>query len=67
MSTVVDVFGRLLDEVDVPGDDRSAMLAQLNSLKARYPNDTPAHLLYRAPGGLGDPAVARGCPERRRT
>ena len=46
--TVDDVFGRLLDEVDVPGDARSAMLAELNSLKARYPNDTPAHLLYRA-------------------
>jgi hypothetical protein len=46
--TVDDVFGRLMDEVYVPDDARSAMLAQLNSLKACYPNDTPAYLLYRA-------------------
>lgn len=43
-----DVFGRLMDEVDVPDDARSTTLAQLHSLKARYPNDTPARLLYRA-------------------
>jgi hypothetical protein len=37
-----------MDEVDVPDDARSATLAQLNALKARYPNDTPARLIYRA-------------------
>lgn len=43
-----DVFGRLMDEVNVPDEARSATLATLHALRVRYPQDTPARLLYRA-------------------